>query len=79
MKTATVLQYDRLKGWGFALPDDGSTDIFCHRANLPESRRYLNPGERIEYDLGERSGRTNVALNIRLTSPPAPESEGARR
>lgn len=73
---ATCTQYDRIKGWGFALPDDGTSDVFCYRANLPEDHRYLNPGQRIEYKLGERNGRTNVALNITILTP---ASEGASR
>jgi CspA family cold shock protein len=82
----TVLSFSRSKGWGFALPDDGSNDVFLHRSNLPNERKYLNEGDRISYELGERNGRP-LALNIQViaSAPPsvhevlaAPDS-GVRR
>lgn len=73
--TATVLCFDRAKGWGFALPDDGSNDVFLHRSNLPNERKFLNAGDRIEYQLGERNGRP-LALDIRLLAPAPSLSNG---
>jgi cold shock CspA family protein len=71
-RTATVLNYDRLRGWGFALPDaSDENDIFIHRSCLPDARKFLNTGDRIIYTLGEYNGRP-VAQNIRLAPAQAP-------
>jgi cold shock CspA family protein len=71
-RTATVLRYDREKGFGFAIPDDAQeNDVFIHRNYLPNERRFLNRGDRIVYTLGEYNGRT-LAMNIRLAPPQAP-------
>jgi len=74
MNTGTVLSYCRKRGWGFALPDDGTNDVFLHRSNLPQERKYLNEGDRISYDLGERNGRP-LALNISLVAEPDEPAE----
>jgi cold shock protein len=66
--TGTVLSYSRTRGWGFALPDDGSNDVFLHRSNLPNERKFLNEGDRISYEPGERNGRP-IALEIRCIAP----------
>ena len=73
---ATVLSYSRIRGWGFALPEDGTNDVFLHRSNLPNARKYLNEGDRISYELGERNGRP-LALNIQFIAP-ADDNGGAR-
>lgn len=71
---ATVLSYCRKRGWGFALPDDGTNDVFIHRSNLPQERKYLNEGDRISYESGERNGRP-LALNIQVIAPADAPSE----
>jgi cold shock CspA family protein len=62
---ATVLSFDRRRGYGFAVPDDLTADVFVHRSNLPADHRYANEGDRIEYDIDQRNGRP-VAVNIRI-------------
>jgi cold shock CspA family protein len=61
---ATVLKFDRARGIGFAVPDDLTEDVFLHRLNLNPERKYLNPGDRIAYEMGEHDGRP-CAVNIR--------------
>ena len=73
-----VLRFDRKSGWGFALPDDLSSDVFLHRRNLPDNHRFLNEGDRISYDLGLRDGKP-IALNIQIVAEaPRPVVDGAR-
>ena len=62
---ATILSFDRRRGYGFAVPDDQTADIFVHRNDLPKDHRYLNEGDRIEYETGQHNGRT-AAVNIRI-------------
>jgi cold shock CspA family protein len=64
-KQGTVISFDRFKGYGFALPDDGGNDIFIHRNNLPADHRYLEQADRIDYEVGDRNGRP-IAVNVRL-------------
>lgn len=56
IKHATVLWFDRARGTGWACPDDLTADVFLHRKQLQPDRRYLNPGDRIEYRDGEYDG-----------------------
>lgn len=65
MLNATVLSFDRRRGIGWAVPDDGSNDVFIHRSNLPPERRYLNENDRISYEMGEYAGRP-CAKNVQF-------------
>jgi CspA family cold shock protein len=61
-----TLYWNRLKGYGFIAPDDGSSDVFCHVSALllePPDRR-LDKGQSVEFDLADRNGR-RIALNVR--------------
>lgn len=74
MKYATVVFFNRQRGWGFAMPDSGlENDVFLHVSNLPADRRFLFDGERICYELGEHDGKP-LALNIRIVAPPPRDS-----
>ena len=61
----TVSFYNRLKGWGFCVPDDLSPDLFIHVSNLPSNHKYLNDGDRIEFQIGESRGKP-LAVNIQI-------------
>jgi cold shock CspA family protein len=65
----TVLRYDRAKGFGFILPDDGANlpDYFvCGKFIDPSRRlRFLIPGQRVEFDpIEDQTGF--VAHNVRV-------------
>lgn len=64
-KQATVLSFNRASGMGWAVPDDLTDDIFLHRLQIQGDRRYLNPDDRISYEMGEFNGRP-CATNIRF-------------
>jgi CspA family cold shock protein len=66
--------YNRKRGWGFAIPDDNSSDLFLHASNLPENHRYLTEGDRISFQVGERNGRP-LAVNIQIIKEAAVSSE----
>jgi cold shock CspA family protein len=69
MSTGVVSFYNRLKGWGFVVPDcQTEPDAFVHVTNLPPNRKFTFVGERIAYDLGDRDGKP-IALNIRIIAP----------
>ena len=74
---ATLLSFDRRRGFGFALPDDHTADIFIHRSVLPSNHRYLNDGDRIEYEIGQRNGRP-VAANVTVICDATGKSGGVK-
>ena len=75
---ATVLSFSSVTGWGWAMPDDQSNDVFVHRNNMPAERKFLNVGDKITYDIGQHNGKP-VALNIRLIeAAPVPKQNGVR-
>ena len=76
MKNGTCVFFNRKRGWGFATPDDGTNDVFVHVSELPAEHRYLNEGDRISFEIGERNGRP-LALSIRLLETGTPEMKGA--
>ena len=61
----TVSFYNRKRGWGFAIPDDLSSDLFLHASQLPIKHRYLNEGDRISFEVGEERGKP-IARNIQI-------------
>ena len=68
----TVVFYNRLKGYGFAVPEDRTDDVFIHHSEVPGTggSKWLAQGDQIEFELGYRQG-TRVALDIRKLSGPA--------
>ena len=74
---ARISDYDREKGFGFGVPLDGTDDVFIHRRNLPQGRRFANRGDEVEYELGTFNGRA-VAVNIKFVhlAPPQPLKTG---
>lgn len=72
----TTIFFDRVRGWGFLAPADGSDDVFVHHTaiRLPNPQRRLQQGQEVEFEIGERNGK-RIALNVR---PVSPVSGGAR-
>ena len=59
----TVAFYDRLRGFGFIIPDvnKDDQDDFVHHSQLKNCRR-LEKGERVRYELGAISKKTGRAM-----------------
>ena len=67
MPTGTVKFYDRGRGYGFILPDDGGKDVFVHATALERAgMRGLVEGQKVSFDIepDRRTGKT-AATNIR--------------
>jgi len=76
---AIVSHFNRIKGFGFAvpadergLPDNSRPDIFIHARNIT-NKKYLTQGDLISYDIGDFNGRP-VAINVVVLPPARPES-----
>ncbi len=71
-KEGTVKWFSPSKGFGFIEQDIGD-DLFVHQSEIRQAGfRYLNIGDRVEYEVG--SGKKGpVALKIIRTKPADPE------
>ncbi len=62
MPTGTVKWFNKVKGFGFIQPDDGSKDVFVHisaveRAGLGD----LNEGQKVQFELARgKDGKTSA-------------------
>jgi len=67
--TGTVKWFNEVKGFGFIVPDDGTTDIFVHISAIQRSGiTTLQEGQRLEYELVTTRDGRNSAQNLRLKS-----------
>jgi CspA family cold shock protein len=58
MSTGKIKWYNRVKGYGFIQPDDGSKDVFVHVSAVERAGLYdLNEGQKISYEVSV-DGRT---------------------
>jgi len=61
-----VKNWFEAKGFGFAKPDDGSSDVFVHVRSVRGDVEALDPGDLIEFDVAPgRDGRP-AAANVRI-------------
>jgi cold shock CspA family protein len=68
----TTTRYDRVKGYGFILPDDETQpDFFVLAKHImePKGRRWLMENWRVEFDPAEEDGNP-LARNVRIISRP---------
>jgi CspA family cold shock protein len=66
MAKGTVKWFSQTKGYGFIQPDQGSDDVFVHVSALERAGiSVLNDGQKIEYELSTRNGRTS-AINLQI-------------
>lgn len=76
MQKGSVKWFDTMKGFGFIVPDDGSTDVFVHQTAIStEGFRSLADGEAVEYVVEiDNNGRRKA---VQVTGPEGAEVQGA--
>ena len=69
MATGTIKWFDPRKGFGFILPDGGSTDVFVHHSSIVGDKSWCNLMARdiVGFDL-HHSPRGPHARNVRKRS-----------
>lgn len=64
MATGTVKWFNKDKGFGFIVPDDGGKDVFVHISAVEKSGfKTLNEGQRVSYELENSRGKI-AAVNL---------------
>ena len=63
-----VKWFDVAKGWGFAVPEDGSDDLFLHRNRCLCPADELGPGTPISYYGVQGTKGSMIADAVRLRS-----------
>lgn len=62
MNTGTVKFFNRSKGFGFIIPDDGSRDVFVHKNGLIDQ---INEGDKVSYEV-EEGPKGLSAVNVKV-------------
>jgi CspA family cold shock protein len=66
MQTGTVSRFNKIKGYGFITPDEGSNELFVHFSEIQtEGYKELKEGQRISYVLG-KGERGEFATQVQL-------------
>lgn len=74
--SGTVKWFNRIKGYGFILPDDGGQEIFVHYSAIDgEGYRNLYEGDRVEFDLVDM-GKGPQARNVVIRRAPGVPAPG---
>ncbi len=75
MATGYVKWFELEKGFGFIAPDDGSSDIFFHKAKFEEAGLPLpEKGTSVSYEVfkrGDKIAADKIALFTRPAPPPS--------
>eukprot|EP00019_Armaparvus_languidus_P002455 CAMPEP_0168590102 /NCGR_PEP_ID=MMETSP0420-20121227/6377_1 /TAXON_ID=498008 /ORGANISM="Pessonella sp." /LENGTH=124 /DNA_ID=CAMNT_0008625715 /DNA_START=27 /DNA_END=401 /DNA_ORIENTATION=+ len=73
-----VKMWDRVKGFGFIVPDDGSSDVFVHQSVIKaEGFRSLAVDEPVEFEVEtDNLGRSRAS---KVTGPDGADVQGAPR
>lgn len=62
MANGTVKWFNPTKGYGFIVPEDGSSDIFVHISAVEKSGLFqLDEGQKVSYEVATNKGRTSAA------------------
>src|SRR5215217_8074334 len=77
MATGTVKVWSRSNGYGWIQPDSGGDRVYVHKSGIErrvsDRAAWLEPGEKVEYQIGQRPKGT-AAINVRpVTAAPADE------
>jgi CspA family cold shock protein len=61
-----VKWYNRVKGYGFIIPDDGSGEVFVHHSAIQAKGKdkVLQEGQAVEYDVSQ-GPKGPAAANVR--------------
>lgn len=62
MSNGTVKFFNRVKGFGFIVPDAGGKDVFVHQSGLIDD---INEGDKVSYDVEDGPKGLN-AKNVKL-------------
>jgi len=65
--TGSVKWFNKTKGYGFIIPDNGGSDVFVHISDVRAAELELNDGDKIAYDLETAQGRTK-AINLSVAA-----------
>ena len=69
-------RFDTAKGFGFIVPDDGSSDIFVHQTAIKlEGFRSLAEGENVEFRVEVDGNGRSKAVDV--TGPDGSDVQGA--
>ena len=75
--TGTVKFFNTEKGYGFIVPDDGSSDIFVHQTAIKaDGFRSLANGESVEYTTTEDPSTGKIKADY-VTGPGGSNVQGA--
>jgi CspA family cold shock protein len=65
MPTGTVKWFNRIKGYGFISPEDGSQDAFVHISAVEQAGLAdLQEGQKLNFDLGPGRNGRQAATNL---------------
>ena len=54
MGKGTVKWFNRRKGFGFIIPEDGGSDLFVHQSEIKvDGYANLEEGQSVEFEIGE--------------------------
>jgi cold shock protein len=67
-QTGHVEFWNKMKGFGFVVPDDDGTDVFLHVTQVTDGRLFEASNEkiRVRYDIGEARDNRKMAVNVEV-------------